>query len=188
MMAQSTQVVPAQSTRSGGGALPRLGVLLRHLESVAPPSPRQASGHSTTPACVSGDSSTAGLALGATSSHSTAEHLANLARDGVTVVEDVYSQAELADIQSSLTAACAEVRAALPALAWNEMRYQAELVAADAFCTGRALYEGKRSAGFKDTEIIDLTNGRFDFYGGVLKDRCAFFGTMVKLKAIISLP
>jgi hypothetical protein len=38
---------------------------------------------------------------------------------------------------------------------------------------GSALYEGKLSGGYKDTEIIDLTNGRYDFYGGIVKEQPA---------------
>jgi hypothetical protein len=64
---------------------------------------------------------------------STAEHLARLERDGVTIVEEVYSKSQLAEIREALTAACEEVRAALPAVTWTEMRYQKELVEADTF-------------------------------------------------------
>ena len=63
----------------------------------------------------------------------TADHVARLERDGVTIVEEVYSQSQLAEIREALTAACDEVRAALPAVTWTEMRYQRELVESDTF-------------------------------------------------------
>ena len=149
----------------------RITAVLRHLRPTdAVSNSNSSSSSSSSSSSISADGTSAARAAVAAGPASTAEHLARLERDGVTIVEDVYSQAELAEIRNALSLACGEIVEALPSVTWTEMHYQKMLVEADAFCTGRALYEGKVSAGYKGTEIIDLTKGRFDFYGGVLKD------------------
>lgn len=129
------------------------GVMLHHLQ-----------------ACVAPTAATSARSSGGSTSR-TADHLARLARDGVTVVEDAFTPAEVAEIRVALRVACAEVRAALPSVSWTEMHYQPQLVQSPSFCTVRALYEGKSSAGYEGTEIIDLTRGRYDFCGGIVKEQ-----------------
>jgi hypothetical protein len=148
----------------------RLATTLHHLLSTT--------SNAFRPPCSSSSSSSAAA--------TTADHLARLERDGVTIVEDVFSPAELGEIRSALAVACTELRAALPSVSWTEMRYQPELVGASSYCTGRALYEGKFSAGYKNTEIIDLTNGRYDFYGGIVKEHPAL-ATAWKAPALIAI-
>ena len=101
------------------------------------------------------------------------EHLRRLELDGVTIIEDVYSPAQISELRGSLTTACREVYAALPTLQWSTMRYQREWLRLPSFCVGKQLYEGKQSAGYRGTEIINLGrrggSQRYDFYGGVMK-------------------
>ena len=105
---------------------------------------------------------------------STAAHLARLERDGVTIVEAAFAPPQLAELRAGLQTACAEVNAALPSLEWSEMHYQPFFVGAPSFAVGKALYEGKRSAGYRGTEVIDLgRGGRHDFYGGVVAEQPA---------------
>eukprot|EP01045_Picozoa_sp_COSAG04_P000714 COSAG04_NODE_19_length_39217_cov_21.535968_14_plen_197_part_00 len=105
---------------------------------------------------------------------STAAHLARLERDGVTIVEAAFAPPQLAELRAGLQTACAEVAAALPSLEWSEMHYQPFFVGAPSFAVGKALYEGKRSAGYRGTEVIDLgRGGRHDFYGGVVAEQPA---------------
>ena len=105
---------------------------------------------------------------------STAAHLARLDRDGVTIVEAAFAPPQLAELRAELQTACAEVTAALPSLEWSEMHYQPFFVGAPSFAVGKALYEGKRSAGYRGTEVIDLgRGGRHDFYGGVVAEQPA---------------
>ncbi len=77
--------------------------------------------------------SSASCALGNSASGSTTEHLTRLRRDGVTIVEDVYTLGQLSDIRAALATVCNEVSAALPAMTWTEMRYQKELVNSESF-------------------------------------------------------
>eukprot|EP01043_Picozoa_sp_COSAG02_P029073 COSAG02_NODE_1794_length_10913_cov_4.900592_3_plen_110_part_00 len=67
------------------------------------------------------------------SASGTTEHLTRLRRDGVTIVEDVYTPGQLSNIRTALAAVCNEVSAALPAVTWREMRYQRELVNSESF-------------------------------------------------------
>jgi hypothetical protein len=82
----------------------RMAGLVRHLPADSATTPQLAS-----------DSAMASVPT------STAQHLARLERDGVTIVEDVYSVSQLAEIRDALATACDEIRAALPTVAWSEM-------------------------------------------------------------------
>jgi hypothetical protein len=56
------------------------------------------------------------------------QHLASLERDGVTIVEDVYSPGQLAELRAALARACGEVDEALPSVAWSTMHYQVRIL------------------------------------------------------------
>ena len=116
----------------------RLGATLSHLQH-----DRSGGRGTTAPGRRSG-----GAAAAAAAGHTTlrtSDHLERLDRDGVTVVEGVYSPAQMDEFRAALTEACGEVAAALPTLEWSEMRYKQHFVDLPSFCVGKALYQGKRS-------------------------------------------
>jgi hypothetical protein len=98
------------------------------------------------------------------------EHVQQLTRDGVTIVEGVYNPSQLKAFRQAVGAAWAKIQPSLPTLTWEPIRYRPEFVAKQtSFAVGKALYEGRRSASHEGTEVIDMGRGRFDLYGGLLR-------------------
>ena len=98
-----------------------------------------------------------------------ATHLVRLERDGVTIVDDVFSAAQISAFSAKLAAAWGEVQAALPTQNWRTMRYKPSYVEAPSFAVGKALYEGHQSTEYRGTEVINMGRGRYDLFGGLLR-------------------
>ena len=100
-----------------------------------------------------------------------AGHLERLERDGVTVLEDVYSEEQVAEWQRELTEAWRPLQRELPSLDWRTYRFKKEFIEADSFAVGKQLFEGKRIARRRSdgTGVIDLGRGRYDIYSGVMR-------------------
>ena len=98
-----------------------------------------------------------------------ATHLVRLERDGVTIVHDVFSAAQISAFSAKLAAAWGEVQAALPTLKWRTMRYKPSYVEAPSFAFGKALYEGHQPTEYRGTEVINMGRGRYDLFGGLLR-------------------
>ena len=145
---------------------------------------RQVLRHLSAPSCCQASLSAAAAAVGpqlrADAGHAPvdrellAHHLRQLERDGVTVLEEVYTREQVAQWQAALDAAWVPLKAELPSLDWRTYRFKQHYLDADSFCTGKVLYEGKRVARRDDgTGVIDMGRGRFDVYGTALETNAA---------------
>ena len=106
----------------------RLGAALRHL--AAPPAPGAPAVAAGTAAGTGGGSHCSSIMCinrSDSSPRALDQHLASLERDGVTIVEDVYSPGQLAELRAALARACGEVDEALPSVAWSTMHYQVRI-------------------------------------------------------------
>ena len=145
---------------------------------------RQVLRHLSAPSCCQASLFAAAAAVGpqlrADAAHAPvdrellAHHLRQLERDGVTVLDEVYTREQVAQWQAALDAAWVPLKAELPSLDWRTYRFKQHYLDADSFCTGKVLYEGKRVARRDDgTGVIDMGRGRFDVYGTALETNAA---------------
>ena len=138
---------------------PRLGALLRHLAPCRDAAPH----HPVAAEAVAQQ--------GAAEADAVAGHLERLERDGVTLLEDVYSEEQVAEWQRELTDAWRPLQRELPSLDWRTYHFKKEFIEADSFAVGKQLFEGKRIARRRSdgTGVIDLGRGRYDIYSGVMR-------------------
>eukprot|EP01050_Picozoa_sp_SAG11_P002084 SAG11_NODE_101_length_16738_cov_8.254703_9_plen_187_part_00 len=85
------------------------------------------------------------------------------------IIEELYPREQVARWQCDLQDGWQPLRADIPSLDWQTMRFKRQFLSSKSFATGKVLYEGKQMAAVGDgTEIIDMGRGRYDVYGRLL--------------------
>jgi hypothetical protein len=93
-------------------------------------------------------------------------HCQSLESDGYVILEDALPAATLSSLQAAYSAAWAEILAEWGTLKWRTRTYNADCQPSTKF-VGVNLYDGYRSSEYKDTEILDMGRGRYDFSYGL---------------------
>jgi ectoine hydroxylase-related dioxygenase (phytanoyl-CoA dioxygenase family) len=87
-----------------------------------------------------------------------------LAKDGVVILEDVYTPEQIAEFRAQFDGAWENVKQHLPSFQWMTRHYKNT---SGNFFISRFLYHGKRIAHYEDTQVIEMAEGRYDFTHGL---------------------
>jgi len=88
--------------------------------------------------------------------------LRELEEDGVTVIEDCFSSAEIAELRDQYDASWNDIKKNWKSLKWTTRRYKADTQPSLRFI-GTDLYEGVECARYKDWLVTGVGKGRYDF-------------------------
>lgn len=91
---------------------------------------------------------------------------APLESDGFVVIEDAVEAEVLNSLRAAYARGWAEIRQHWTDLQWRTRTYNADCQRTTRF-VGVDLYDGYRSAEYKETEVLDMGRGRYDFSYGL---------------------